>query len=190
MNNIEIEVRFLEIDKEALIARLRTLDAQEKGELMLEEVICYDKELAWLKESRKCGAGKVLRVRKAGDTVSLTYKNQSNTIDGTEEVEMEVSSMYHAELLLERLGYPAYRHQQKKRHTFVLDGVTIDIDDWPRIPTYVELEGDSEQALRDVAAKLNLDWANVVTDNPRKVIEERYNIPVSTMKWFTFDRFE
>ncbi len=47
MNLTEIEVRFLEIDKEALLARLRELKAKDKGELMLEETICYDKALLW-----------------------------------------------------------------------------------------------------------------------------------------------
>jgi adenylate cyclase class 2 len=98
--------------------------------------------------------------------------------------------MHIAELLLERLGYPAYRHQQKLRHTFVLDNVMVEIDTWPRIPTYVELEGESEQALKDVAEKLSLGWKDAVTDNPRKVIEDRYKIPVGRMRWFTFERFE
>jgi len=66
----------------------------------------------------------------------------------------------------------------------------VEIDTWPKIPTYVELEGDSEQVLRDTAQKLGFDWADAVTDNPRKVIEERYHIPVGQMTWFTFGRFE
>lgn len=181
----EIEVRFLEIDKDALVARLHVADAEDRGEDMLEEVICYDKEHTW-----RAGGKKLVRVRARGDAVSLTYKCQENTVDGTEEVELTVSDFDTAVTLLDRLGYPTYRRQQKVRHTFVLDGVVIDIDTWPRIPTYVELEGESEQALKDVAAKLGFDWGDVVTDNPRKVIEERYHIPVGSMKWFTFDRFE
>ena len=30
----------------------------------------------------------------------------------------------------------------------------------------------------------------IFTDNARKVIEERYHIPVGNMTWFTFDKFE
>ncbi|MBP9760368.1 MAG: class IV adenylate cyclase [Candidatus Pacebacteria bacterium] len=185
MQHQEIEVRFLEIDKDALIARLHELGAVDEGEKMLEEVICYDKALTWQKNKKQFA-----RVRKYGDEVRLTYKEQSDTVDGTEEVELIVSDFDTSVTLLERLGYPAYRHQQKLRHTFVLDGVTVDIDTWPRIPTYVELEGESEQALKDAAHKLGLEWVDAVTDNPRKVIEERYGIPVGTMKWFTFERFE
>ncbi len=95
-----------------------------------------------------------------------------------------------AKLLLERCGLTAYREQQKLRHTLELDGVTLDIDTWPRVPTYVELESNNEQSIRDVAAKLGLDWKDALFEKPGKVIEERYNIPVTTMHYFTFDRFE
>ena len=46
------------------------------------------------------------------------------------------------------------------------------------------------QSLKDAAAELGLDWGNVVLENPRAVIEKYYHIPVHTMRWFTFDRFE
>lgn len=187
-NHKEIEVRFLEIDKNALVAHLQELGAKDNGESMLEEVICYDKDLTW----REGRGTKILRVRKKGEKVAMSYKDRpdGDTVDGTIEYEFEAPSMETALLFLEALGYPAYRHQQKLRHTFALDGVVVDIDTWPRIPSYVELEGESEQAIRDVAEKLGFDWKNVVTDNPRKVIEGRYGIPVGTMTWFTFERFE
>lgn len=187
MEHQEIEVRFLEIDKDALVARLYELGAVDKGEHLLKEVICYDKELAWQDVGTK-----ILRVRKGGDGVLMTYKDRpgGDTIDGTVEIELAVSDFDTAVLFLETIGYPAYRHQQKLRHTFVLDGVMVEIDTWPKIPTYVELEGESEQSLKDATQKLGMDWADAVTDNPRKVIEERYHIPVGQMKWFTFGRFE
>ncbi len=120
----------------------------------------------------------------------LHTKSTKILLDGTLELEFVVSDPKQAEILLEKLGYTIYRHQQKRRHTFLFDGVTIDIDTWPHIPTYVELEGENEQVLRKVAEKLGFDWNDVVTDNPRKVIECKYNIPIRDMKWFTFDRFE
>ncbi len=183
----EIEVRFLEMDKAALMARLAELGAEDRGEDLLEEVICYDRELTW-----RDGGTKILRVRKTNAGIMMAYKDrpEGDTIDGTVEIELAVSDFDTAVLFLEKIGYPAYRHQEKKRHTFVLDGVMVEIDTWPKIPTYVELEGESEQALRDAAEKLGMDWANVVTDNPRKIIEGRYHIPVGQMKWFTFAKFE
>ena len=71
-----------------------------------------------------------------------------------------------------------------------MDDVIVDIDTWPKIPTYVELEGPSENALKSAAARVGFDWKDAVFENARIVIEERYHIPVGSMKWFTFDRFE
>ena len=95
-----------------------------------------------------------------------------------------------AELLFEKVGLKPFRHQQKKRHTFRLDGVTFDIDTWPRIPAYIELEGESEQALKDAAHQAGLDWKDADFHNASWIIENKYNIPVRQLKWFTFDRYE
>jgi len=132
-----------------------------------------------------------MRLRTQKDKTKLSYKyHESHAVDGTEEIEFEVSDKEKAEQLLNKLGFVAYRHQEKKRHTLLLNGVTFDIDTWPRIPTYVELEGESEEDLKKAAAAVGLDWNNAVLKNPRAVIEENYKIPVGTMTYFTFDRFE
>jgi adenylate cyclase class 2 len=186
MSNREIEVRFLEINEGALIKTLIELGASDHGEDFLEEVIFYDKALRWRDEE-----GKFVRLRQNNRGTFLSYKHhQENTADGTEEIELKVDDFQKAEALLERMGLVAYRHQQKKRHSFELDGVIADIDTWPKIPTYVELEGPSEDALKQVAAKLGFDWKDVVFENARIVIENRYHIPVGNMTWFTFERFE
>lgn len=186
MDHREIEVRFLEVDKDALIQKLCELGAKDEGEVMFEERIIYDKELTW-----RDGAEKILRLRTQGGVTKLAYKHRTQqTADGVEEIEFEVGDAELAEILLDRLGYGAYRHQQKLRHTFKLEEVTVDIDTWPRIPTYVEFEGPSVEALQSISGKLGFKWEDVELRSPRTVIEEVYRIPVGQMSWFTFGRFE
>jgi adenylate cyclase class 2 len=185
MNNQEIEVRFLEIDVEDIKKKLHAIGAQDRGEDLLEEVIAYDKDFTWPDQH------KMVRLRTRNGKTELTYKHQHTaSATGTVEIEFEVSDKEKAEAFLEQLGYPSYRHQEKRRHTFKLDDVVFDIDTWPRVPTYIEIEGPSEEALKEAAAKLDLDWNHVVLDSPRTVLETRYNIPIMDMKWFTFDKFE
>lgn len=185
MNTKEIECRFLEIDKEALIKKLAQLGAHDEGEKMIEETVIYDPELKWRDEQR------FVRLRKVGDKTKLTYKeHQKHTVDGTYELEFTIDDYEKAELFFEKIGLLPFRHQQKKRHTFQLNGVTVDIDTWPKIPTYVELEGESEEALKKVAQMIGLDWKDVDFHNARWIIENKYNIPVGTFRWFTFDRCE
>lgn len=183
--NTEIEARFLDIDKQKLIDRLVELEAINKGEAMLSEVIFYDQSNTW------SSGGRFVRIRSSGDTTKMTYKHHhTQAIDGAREIEFAIPSGELAEEFLEAIGLVASRRQEKKRHTFEKDGVTVDIDTWPQIPTYVELEGPSEAAIKSVAALLELKWEDAVFEDARAVIQNRYNIPVGDLKWFTFDRVE
>jgi adenylate cyclase, class 2 len=185
MDYKEIEVKFLEVEKNILVKKLRELGAEDLGDDLLEEVILYDKALTWN------GSGKMLRLRTRKGKTFLTYKHHVQvSTDGAEEMEIEVSDQATAQALLERLGYVPYRHQQKKRHTFRLGQVIVDIDTWPRIPTYVELEGRSVEALKDAALQLGFDWEKANTEDARTVIEKVYHIPMRSLRWFTFDHFE
>ncbi len=184
MNNKEIEVRFLDIDKEAMIQKLLALGAVDHGEVMLEEVIIYNKDLTWREEQ------KFIRVRKSGDSVKLTYKQHALGTGVAHEIEQKVSDLEKAVQLFEAIGFVAYRRQQKKRHTLKAFGVTFDIDSWPKIPPYIEIEGDSLAALKSAADKLGFDWSHANMQDARWVIENVYKIPVGTMRWFTFDRVE
>ena len=182
----EIEVRFLEIDKESLIKKLLELGARDLGEDLLKEIIMYDKDLTWRDHTNTR-----IRLRTQKGITKLSFKHrESKAIGDTEEIEFVVDDAAKAELFVNKLGYPSIRHQEKMRHTFELNGVTLDIDTWPKVPTYVEIEGTSENDLKKMADLLGLNWNDVVLDNPRAVIENRYNIPVGKMTYFTFDRFE
>ena len=186
MSTTEIECRFLEINKDELVQKLLALGAHDEGEKLLEETIIYDAELAWRDE------GQHLRLRKAGDTTTLTFKRHTaHTIDGTYELEFSIGDKEKAELLFEQLGFVAYRHQQKKRHSLRLgNDVVFDIDTWPRIPTYVEIEGESEDAIKQAAAAVGFDWSMAELHSPAWIIENIYHIPVRQLRWFTFDRCE
>lgn len=184
-DNREIEVRFLEIDTEALKQRLATLGAEDHGENLLDEIIFYDIEETWPKLQ------KVVRIRKTKNGSTVAFKDHSQSgVDGAKEVEFTVDSFDMAQEFLSLLGFLRLkRHQQKKRHSFTLDGVTVDIDTWPQIPTFVELEGQSEENLRTVADLLGLNWGNANTTNAANVIES-YGIPVKTLTSYTFEKVE
>lgn len=185
MEHREIECRFLEVDKESLIRKLNELGAEDEGETMLEETIIYDPELKWRDGHR------FVRLRKIGDKSVVTYKeHQEWTVDGMLEIEFGITDFEKAELLFEKIGLVPFRHQQKKRHTFKLGKVTVYIDTWPKIPTYVELEGESEEALKEAAEKIGLDWSAADFHSASWVIENKYNIQVRQLRWFTFDRVE
>ena len=59
-------------------------------------------------------------------------------------------------LVLNELGFVAKGYQENRRRQYILDGVEIDIDSWPLIPTYLEIEGKSEQDVYQVLEKLGI----------------------------------
>lgn len=179
----EIEAKFLAVDVEALKRALLELHAVDLGEDHIYEVIIYDKDLTWR------GKEQSIRVRKMRGQVLVAYKNHhTSELGGTDEIEFEVSDFEKAKAFFAAVGFVVYREQEKKRHTFTLAGVAIDIDTWPKIPTYVEIEGESEALVREVSEKLGMDWSKAVFKSAGKVIEEEYNIPVAEYRHFTFDK--
>ncbi len=180
----EIETRFLDIDKADLIKKLGALKAIDKGEVKLNEIIFYDKDFKWQNECR------FVRLRKKGEIITLTYKqNKAQKVDSAKEIEFNVSSLESTKDLLETIGLTAYRTVEKYRHTFELGGVTLDIDTWPKIPVYVELEGDSVDALKNAANKLGLIWDNRF-DGDARFVYKKYGFDFDKIRTVTFDKFE
>lgn len=182
----ELEVKFLDINKEEIKSKLKNLGAIDLGEDLIEEVIIYDQDLKWKDEGKK-----FIRLRKRKGKIYLAYKNHFALEFGkTEEIEVEVSDLEIATAFFEELGFIAYRQQEKKRHTFTLNGVTFDIDTWPRIPTYLEIEGTDKMQIKNMAKELELDWSMANFESALEVIEKIYSVAVGKMRHFTFGRFE
>lgn len=89
---------------------------------------------------------KWIRLRTNGVKNTITVKEiiDNQVIDGTNELEVEVSDFNIANLILKELGYVPRNYQENYRIIYNLNGVQISIDTWPKIPTYVELEAKSE----------------------------------------------
>ncbi len=181
------------------MAKLKDLGAQDLGEDLLKEMIFYDAAGKW------AGEGKTfVRIRQRTPSSSapiqgtggeknsrarLTYKNdEEDKATGTEEIEFEIKNPDRAKIFLEKLGLEMAREQEKKRHTFKLGEVTVDIDTWPSVSAYVEIEGPSEDMIRKAASKLGFDWKQAVFGNSRTVLEKYYNIPIGKLKYFTFGK--
>lgn len=188
MSYKEIEVRFLEIDKQELISKLNEIGAEDKGSDFLKEIIFYDKDGKFREEH------KFMRIRENKSGAVLTYKQhmskgkELSQIDDVDEVETKVGNPEATRILLEKIGFEAFRYQEKNRHSFVIGECFVEVDEWPSIPTYVEIEGPSEDKIRLVAEQLGLDWSKVYFGSARDAIEKIYNTPVSEYKYFTFEK--
>lgn len=174
----EYEIRVLEINKEEIIKKLENLGAVKKGEFEQRRYV-YD-----LKPIEK---GKWIRLRTNGKKTTLTYKDiVSNTIDGTKELEIEVDDFDRTNEFLERIGFASRSYQENLRIQYILNGVEIDIDSWPLIPTYVEIEGSSEKEVIETQNLLNIDTTKLTTLNCDDIYRQIYGIDISKKKELKF----
>ena len=101
---------------------------------------------------------KWIRLRQTNDKTTLAVKHvlapNQTKLQQMMETEIEVPSMKEANDLLEALGYSYKSYQEKERISYVFDDHEIDIDTWPGIPTYFEVEGSSEEDLENILNKL------------------------------------
>ena len=118
---------------------------------------------------------KWVRLRKSGDKTTLTVKhilkpsNESNKIQNVIETEMEVPSIEEANDMLNQLGFSFRNYQEKHRVRYNFEDLEIDIDSWPLIPTYMEIECESEDHIDSIVKKLELENKKVVSCNTADV---------------------
>ncbi|MFC8389801.1 class IV adenylate cyclase [Streptomyces sp. NPDC057238] len=148
----EYEARFLEIDVEATLDALRTAGAQQVFPRTMFTRLIFENDAVQGEQW--------LRLRDEGGRTTLTLKQVTDAthIHGTTEIEIEVDDLARTAELLAALGLRQVRYQQNHREEWHLDGVTYDFDTWPDLPTFLEIEGSSEAAVKEAVAGLGLDY--------------------------------
>ena len=168
----EIEAKFLDIKPSELKIQLKELGAIHEHPKRLMKRKTFDDQNGKL---RKIGGW--IRVRDEGDKITLSYKQLNDrTLHGTKEITIVVNDFDATALFLEAVGFRQKSFQETKREKWILDGVEITIDDWPWIPTFAELEGESEEQLKDIAIKLGLDWNKALYGSVETAYQAYYNV--------------
>lgn len=173
----EYEATFLDIDRVHLTETLRALGATlEWPEYMQRRVT-----LELPKEKQNPNTW--LRVRDEGDKVTLTLKSvDGKTITGQKEILVEVNDFDGTVALLESIGCERKSYQESKRELWQFGDVEIAIDTWPFLDTYVEVEGLSEEAVKDVAALLGFDYSAATFDTVNGIYKQRYGKTLDELK--------
>ena len=175
MNN-EIEAQFLDINKDGIRTTLKKLGAKlVKPEVLMKRVVfSLDKH-------------SYARVRDEGDKIVMTYKNvlDQNSILGTKEINVVVDNYDNAVLLLKSCGLKPKSREESYREKWVLDDVELCIDTWPWIPTFLEIEGPSEEKVWKVAEKLGLDKSKAKFGSVDSTYHHYYGIDESVFNYET-----
>lgn len=118
---------------------------------------------------------KWLRLRKSNEKVELTIKHiipSNEFVEQIEETEVKVEDFEEMNELLESLGFQHKNYFEKERIQFEYLNCEIDIDSWPLIPTYMEIEGNSEEEIKKVLEKLGLNLSDAISCTADEVFKK------------------
>lgn len=155
----EKEVVFTDVNIQDIEYRLEKINAKKIKEIFYKiDVFDYpdyslDKKGAWI------------RLRDDGDKIKLAYKQRlginkgdSNGEDkGMKEIEFEVEDFQKTKDFLLTTGFIEKFYQEKKRIRWEKGDVTFDIDIWPMLNPYLEIESNNFEKIDAAIKELGLD---------------------------------
>ena len=169
---IEYEAKFPNIDKDEIRERLKKAGAQLVRPEFLQKRCTFN-----LPKGHEINGG-WLRVRDEGDKITMTLKIvDGEKIENQKEIILKVDNFSEAENFLILLGCNKKSYQETKREMWELDGVEVDIDEWPYLEPYVEVEGKNEEAVNKVSEKLGFDYDKAIFCCVTTLYNMKYGTP-------------
>lgn len=155
----EFEIKFLDVNVPELEKKLLAIGAKKVGEYD------YSRMLLDYPDGRLQAADGWIRLRTDGKESTLTYKQilGKKSADGTlidegmKEIEVVVSDFNKTFKLIKSIGMVVKREEKNRRIRYQKNDVVFDIDFWPFIPPYIEIESSSYEKARAAAQEIGFD---------------------------------
>lgn len=170
----EIETKVLDIDAKGIRKKLESLGAKKTQETRLA-VDWYrikgvkEGEDPWFLRIRSNSEGKH----------EVTWKAKSDIL-GTarkhKEINFQIPEPEKLTDLFEELGLERYAHQEKDRVSFVYKDWQFDIDQYPGMPAYLEIEGTSEEHVKEAMLLLEISNNPTWAKGERILIQDTYGL--------------
>lgn len=158
----EIEVKFLNIKPNIIERKLRKIGAKKIfNKLYKRRVFDYP-------DLRLHKKGAWIRVRDEGDKITLTFKQRIGvkSHDGKindktmQEIEVEVKDFDKTANLLRAVGLEEKFYEENRRIRYKLGEIEFDIDFWPKLKPYLEIEAPSWKEINKAIKLLEFDPKN------------------------------
>jgi len=169
----EIEAKFLKVNVEEIRQKLQKIGAvmEYPERLMKRKIFDYP-------DTRLLKIGAWIRVRDEGEgKITLSYKQlQDRSLHGTKEITMDVSDFETACNFLQATGLDSKSYQETKREKWKLGESEITIDTWPWIPTFVEVESETEEEIHKVSELLGFDWSTALHGSVETAYQDLFDV--------------
>ena len=171
----EIETKVLNIDFEKVNNRLKELGAECLQSTRLK--------VDWFRPVKVDQSNWFLRIRSDSDgrnEVTLKTISKTNTIAREcKEVSFFTEDVEKLKDLFVGIGLESYAHQDKDRTSWRYKGWRFDIDQYPNVPAFIEVEGESEDHVKKGIELLGLEGNKTWNDGERTLIQKEYGL-----NWF------
>ena|SRR3989338_8252176 len=170
----EIETKVLDVDKENLLEKLVSLNAKKIQDTRLK--------VDWYrsKGTKEGDDSWFLRIRSnSKGEHEVTWKAKSEILGVSrkhKEINFLIPEPEKLADLFEELGLEKYAHQEKDRISFSFENYRFDIDTYPGMPAYLEIESDSEENIRQAIKLLGLGNNRTWEKGERILIQEVYGL--------------
>lgn len=124
----------------------------------------------------KINPNKWIRLRESNNEITMTSKHilekENSNFQNVIETEFNVSNLEEANTFLESIGIAKRSCQEKIRYSYMYEEAEIEIDIWPMLSPYMEIECDNEDLINDLIDKLNLKENRIVSLNTEQLYRE------------------
>jgi adenylate cyclase class 2 len=163
----EIEVKILNVDQGKLRKSLKKLGAKRVfGPTIFHEVYWESP----LKE-RKYSS---FRLRSEGQKSFLTLKikKEDSSFEIRDEFEVEVKSFEETKEILQLAGFKVFRDREKFREEYLLQDIKIEIDEYPGMMPYMEIEAPSKKAAKDFLKTIGFPLKYTTNRTATEIIQD------------------
>ena len=157
----EFEAKILNVDPDLVVGRIKHAGGVHIADRLMRRYV-YDIVPG--------DQSKWIRLRDTGRESTLCVKQiVGDAIDGVREVEVNVADFEATNVLLGMLGFTPKAYQENRRSSWKLDTVRLELDAWPLIPPYLEIEGDSTADVHATAERLGFAISDLTAENTTAV---------------------
>jgi len=177
----EIETKILEVDKEKIKRILKSLGAKKIQDTRL--IVDWYCPVGTKKDKHPW----YLRIRTTSDGKNeVSWKSLPKITGNTrhsDEVNINVNDAKLTKKLFDNIGLENYAHQEKDRVSFILKNWNFDLDQYPDMPAYLEIEGKSHDHVQEAIKLLKLENNKSTGEGERILIEKDYGLNWYNMRF-------
>ncbi|MBU0975776.1 MAG: CYTH domain-containing protein [Patescibacteria group bacterium] len=174
---IEYEAKSLNINKNKLSTNLKQIGAK----LVFPETK-FVRQTFISKELKSQNAWLRIQKEYSGIFLALKVANDKCSVSGLQEMSIEVKDFDKTCKFLEVLGYQKECFEEKLREKWSKDNIIFDIDTWPGLAPFIEIEADSENEVIKGFKHLDLEYEKAFFGPIDSLYKKELGIDITKLK--------